>query len=81
MRDRLPLCTVLGPARLATYNLSAASRAFAVCLPVFFQPPGSVSQLMFGLVICFITFGAYMLLNPYVDDADDRFAELCQVCE
>lgn len=49
-----------------------------VCLPVFFQPSGSVSQLMFGLIICFLTFGTYMVKAPYISDNDDRLASLCQ---
>jgi len=49
-----------------------------VCLPVFFQPSGSVSQLIFGLVICFLTFGAHMVYAPYMDHNDDRLAQLCQ---
>ena len=49
-----------------------------VCLPVFFQPSGSVSQLIFGLVICFLTFGAHMVYAPYVEHNDDRLAQLCQ---
>ena len=34
-----------------------------VCLPVFFQPSGSVFQLMFGLIVCFLTFGTHMVRN------------------
>ena len=49
-----------------------------VCLPVFFSPSGSVGQLIFGLMVCFLTFGAHMLYNPYVDHGDDRLAQLCQ---
>ena len=36
-----------------------------VCIPVFFDPQGSVSQLMFGLMICFLTFGVYGIMRPY----------------
>ena len=50
-----------------------------VCLPVFFQPSGSVSQLIFGLIVCFLTFGTLMVYAPYVEEADDRLAQLCQV--
>ena len=49
-----------------------------VCLPVFFQPSGSVSQLIFGLVVCFLTSCAHMVYAPYVEDEDDRLAQLCQ---
>ena len=47
-------------------------------MPVFFDS-GSVAQLVFGLLICFISFGAYMLLSPYVEPSDDRLAQLCQM--
>ena len=50
-----------------------------VCLPVFFRPSGSVTQLIFGLMVCFLSFGTHMLYNPYVNDEDDRLAQLCQV--
>lgn len=47
-------------------------------MPVFFEM-GSVSQLTYGLVVCFLSFGAYMLFRPYVSDSDDRLAQLCQM--
>jgi len=50
-----------------------------VCLPVFFRPSGSVGQLIFGLLVCFLTFGAHMLYSPYIEDENDRLAQLCQV--
>eukprot|EP00966_Prymnesium_polylepis_P264431 6109116-Prymnesium_polylepis.1 len=46
--------------------------------PVFFDPPGSVQQLLYGLVACFIITCAYALWQPYVDDSDDRLALMCQ---
>eukprot|EP00966_Prymnesium_polylepis_P240795 5568558-Prymnesium_polylepis.1 len=48
-------------------------------MPVFFRPSGSVAQLLFGLIVCFLTFGAHMLYCPYVDEGNDRLAQLCQV--
>ena len=50
-----------------------------VCLPVFFRPSGSISQLTFGLMVCFLSFGVHALYNPYVKREDDRLAQLCQV--
>jgi len=50
-----------------------------VCLPVFFDPPGSIPQLIFGLMTSFLTFGIYMFWGPYIRDTDDRLAQLCQV--
>ena len=36
------------------FELLECGRKLAiVCLPVFFQPSGSVSQLIFGLMVCF----------------------------
>ena len=46
-------------------------------MPVWFEM-GSVAQLSFGLLICFFSFGAYMLLSPYAKHSDDRLAQLCQ---
>ena len=33
---------------------------------------------MFGLIVCFLTFGAHMLYSPYVNSDDDHLAQLCQ---
>ena len=65
--------------RVYHFELFECMRKLAiVCMPVFFRPSGSVSQLMFGLVVCFLTFGAYMLYSPYTKDGDDYLAQLCQ---
>jgi hypothetical protein len=50
-----------------------------VCIPVFFEPAGSMPQLIFGLLVCFITFGEYMMSTPFADMFDNRLAQLCQV--
>jgi len=39
-----------------------------------------VRQRLFGLMICFLTFGAYTMIKPYADDNDQTFAVLAQVC-
>ena len=66
--------------RVYYFELFECFRKLAiVCLPVFIPPSGSVPQLIFGLVVCFLTFGAHMLYNPYVENGDDRLAQLCQV--
>ena len=82
----LPTDVPVGPCarvpELRTYyfELIECGRKLAiVCLPVFFSPSGSVSQLLFGLMVCFLTFGAHMFYRPYVDDSDDHLAQLCQV--
>jgi len=46
--------------------------------PVFFDPPGSVQQLLYGLVACFIIACAYAQWQPYVDHGDNRLALMCQ---
>ena len=48
------------------------------CVPVFFQPSGSASQLTFGLMVCFVAFGAYVHFDPYEDRGNDAVARLCQ---
>jgi hypothetical protein len=47
-------------------------------LPIFF-PPGSPPQLIFGLIICFLSYGAYCVYSPYVSDEDDLIAQVAQV--
>ena len=49
------------------------------CVPVFFQPSGSDSQLIYGLMICFECFGAYVHFDPYEDRGNDAVARLCQM--
>ena len=41
--------------------LECARKLAIVCAPVFFQPSGSIAQLTFGLCMCFLTFGAFMV--------------------
>ena len=48
-----------------------------VCAPIAFEA-GSENQLIFGICICFGTFGVYMLLSPYISIGEDRLAQLCQ---
>eukprot|EP00966_Prymnesium_polylepis_P151532 3501526-Prymnesium_polylepis.2 len=84
LRDSLPDYVqklILGYELRAYYfELIECFRKLAiVCLPVFFRPSGSVSQLIFGLMVCFLSFGVHMLLHPYEDDQEDRLAQLCQV--
>jgi hypothetical protein len=47
--------------------------------PVFFDPPGSVQQLMYGLMVSFILFGVSSVCTPYTDPTDDRLASICQL--
>jgi amino acid transporter len=54
-------------------------KLLVICFPVFFDPAGSASQLIFGLMVCFLTFGTYVSLSPYADEADDTLAKISQV--
>ena len=49
-----------------------------VGLPIFF-PAGSPAQLIFGLIICFLSYGAYCVCAPYIKDEDDFLAQVAQV--
>jgi hypothetical protein len=55
-----------------------ARKLLIVCAPVFFVA-GSVLQIIFGLIICFITFGFYTMLQPYAEKEDNAFAILTQI--
>ena len=48
-----------------------------VAVPIFL-PQDSAEQLTCGLIICFCTFGAYMMYAPFEDDGDDLLSQLCQ---
>ena len=48
------------------------------CLPVFFQPSGSPGQLIFGLMVCFVSACAYVAIDPFDDVANDTLAKFCQ---
>lgn len=70
--ERLPryMVKLIGDYRGRYYYfeiLECARKLLLVCLPVFFDPQGSVGQLMFGLLVCFVTFGVYSFMQPYKD--------------
>jgi hypothetical protein len=66
--------------RMCWFEVFECVRKLAVaCLPVFFQPSGSASQLLFGLMVCFVCFGAYVHFDPFEDKGNDTVARLCQV--
>ena len=54
-------------------------KVLLVGVPATFSDRGGDIQLVWGLLVCFITFGGYMLLAPYVKDSDDQMAQLSQV--
>ena len=49
-----------------------------IALPIF-APEDSPEQLVFGLIICFITFGMYMMYSPYINSDDDLLSQICQL--
>jgi hypothetical protein len=84
LRDELPDYVkklILGyELRTFYFEIIESFRKLAiVCLPVFFRPSGSASQLMFGLMVCFLTFGLHVLYKPYDHSGNDWLAMLCQV--
>ena len=60
------------------FEIFECFRKLAVaCLPVFFRPSGSPEQLMYGLLTCFICFGAFVHFDPFEDRGNDALARLC----
>ena len=53
-------------------------KIMTVGLPVF-MVPGSSGQLMFGLLVTFISFGMYAKFAPFIHDSDDRLQQVCQI--
>jgi hypothetical protein len=65
--------------RIYWYELiECARKLLLVGAPVFFDPPGSM-QIIYGLLVCFLTFGANAWFQPYSDPTDDQLASLCQL--
>ena len=46
-------------------------------VPVLMDP-GSTSQMVVGLIICFVTFGMYAAFAPYADPRDQLLSNICQ---
>ena len=65
--------------RNAGFEIFECFRKLAlVCMPVMFEP-GSVPQLLFGLIVCFTTFGLYTKIAPYEEARANVLAQVCQV--
>jgi len=47
-------------------------------LPIFF-PAGSPAQLIFGLIMSFLSYGAYCVCAPFMKEEDDILAQVAQV--
>ena len=65
--------------KYAWFEVFEMARKLALIgLAVFFES-GSLSQVAYGLIICFTSFGMFMLWSPYQDQGEDRLAQLAQV--
>ena len=53
-------------------------KIFLVGIPALFRP-GSVGQFVFGMFVCFISFGTYSYWTPYAESDDDRLQAAAQV--
>ena len=54
-------------------------KVLLVGVPSMFPDRGGSMQLFWGLLVCFTTFGAYMLYAPFVDHTNDKLAVLAQL--
>jgi hypothetical protein len=50
-----------------------------VGIPSVFPERGGVAQTFWGLLVCFLTFGAHVKFSPFVRDSDDVLAQLAQL--
>ena len=48
-------------------------------MPATFPERGGTAQLFWGLLVCFVTFGAYMMYAPFIEDSDDKLSQLAQL--
>jgi hypothetical protein len=83
LRDKLPstLRNLTADYELRTYwfEIFECLRKIALIgLPIFF-PPGSPPQLIFGVIICFLSYGAFCAYSPYFRDDDNFLAQVSQV--
>ena len=53
-------------------------KVLLVGVPAAFPDRGGNAQLVWGLLVCFLTFGAYMLYAPFIRDSDDQLQQLAQ---
>ena len=54
-------------------------KVLLVGIPSTFPERGGTAQLFWGLMVCFVTFGAYMMYAPFVEDSDDLLSQLAQL--
>ena len=53
-------------------------KVLLVGVPATFPGRGGNAQLVWGLMVCFLTFGAYMMYAPFVKSSDDQLSQLAQ---
>jgi len=54
-------------------------KVLLVGIPAVFPERGGTAQLFWGLLICFMSAGFYMMAAPYIEDSDDHLAQLAQL--
>jgi len=54
-------------------------KVLLVGVPSTFPERGGTAQLFWGLLVCFATFGAYMMYAPFIEDSDDKLSQLAQL--
>ena len=59
--------------------VECARKLLLLCAPVFFEPQGSVAQLVFGLMVSFLSFGLYAATRPFKQASTNTLAIATQV--
>jgi len=59
--------------------LETIRKVLLVGVPSTFPERGGTAQLFWGLLVCFATFGAYMMYAPFIEDSDDKLSQLAQL--
>ena len=72
-------CLCLSQFRVFWFEIfDSVRKALLVGVPAAFPGRGGNAQLVWGLLVCFITFGAYMMFAPFVKDSDDQLQQMAQ---
>ena len=53
-------------------------KVLLVGVPASFPGRGGNAQLVWGLLVCFLTFGVYSLEAPFISDSDDKLQQMAQ---
>ena len=53
-------------------------KVLVVGIPSLFPERGGTAQLFVGLLVCFSTFGAFMVYGPFCEADDDLLSQLAQ---